>query len=536
MICALVWGCFMTTSSSNPSVRRGRFGLAGARLSACLRNFIHDRGGNYAMMMVAVSVPLLMGIGLAVDYSRVVSARQSLFHALDAGVLAAGSRDGLTDAQAQDMITSWLDVHMVGTPATKWNVDTVSQTSDGRIAATASATVDMAFGRILGKDKVTISALNEAKRTLGKVELVMVLDNTGSMRGTKLDNLKRAANELIDTLKTSAANPSDLKMGLVPYTMTVNVGPTNRGKSWLSGSMPAAYGTDIFNTAGTDRFTLFDRMGVAWKGCVEARPTPADVTESPPNSNDKATLYVPYFAPDEPDTTSGQSCGSSGFCNNYMSDGSTSSSWRTRQGNEAKYTKAPKTGQNPIGYQFGPNSGCEVQPLTRLTSDTSTFSDAVAKMVAGGDTDIKAGVMWGWHVLSPNPPFADGVAYNDNRWTKVMVLMTDGQNHNVVVDTSNQSVYSGIGYIWQNRIGLSSGTLSQRIARLDQKLAQACANARTAGIIIYSVVLKDPNVDQSTVRNCASSPDKVFDVENSAGLIAAFRNIGGSIRKLALVR
>ncbi len=523
----------MATSSSTRSAMRGRFGLARARVSACLCNFIRDRGGNYAMMTVIVAVPLFMAIGLAVDYSRVVSARNSLFHALDAGVLAAGSKDGLTDAQARDMIMSWLDVHMVSTPATGWKVDSVSQTSDGRITATASATVDMAFGGFLSKDKVAISAVNEAKRTLGKVELVMVLDNTGSMKGTKLENLKKAANELISTLKTSAANPADLKMGLVPYTMTVNVGPSNRGKSWLTGSMPAAYGTDIFNTAGTDRFALFDRMGVAWKGCVEARPAPADVTESPPNSTDKTTLYIPYFAPDEPDGST--ACGS-GFCNNYLPDGTTSTNWRTKQGNEAKYTKAGTTGTTSMGYQFGANSGCEVQPLARLTSDSSTFSDAVSRMVAGGDTDIRAGVMWGWHVLSPNPPFGDGVAYSDNKWTKIMVLMTDGQNNNVVVSNSNQSLYSGIGYIWQNRIGLSSGTLPQRIARLDQKLAQACANARAAGIVIYSVVLKDSSVDQSTVRNCASSPDKIFDVENSAGLIAAFRNIGGSIRKLALVK
>lgn len=528
----------MATSSSTPPARRGRLAIANAIVSACLHRFMSDRGGNYALIMVIVSIPLLMAVGLAVDYSRASSARQSLHHALDAGVLAAGSKDGLTDAQARDMIASWLDVHMAGSPAAKWSVDMVAQTSDGKVTATASATVDTVFSRILGKDEVSISATNEAKRTLGKVELVMVLDNTGSMgKDGKLDNLKRAANELISTLQDSAANPSDLKMGLVPYTMTVNVGASYRGKSWLTGSMPIAYGTDVFNTAGTDRFTLLDKMGVAWAGCVEARPAPADVTESPPNSSDKTTLYIPYFAPDEPDTKSGQSCSASdGYCNNYLADGSTSSSWRTRQGNELKYNKAPKTGTAPIGYQYGPNSGCEVQPLTRLTSDTSTFTNAVSRMVAGGDTDIRAGVMWGWHVLSPNAPFSDGVPYNDNKWTKIMVLMTDGQNHNVVVSNNNQSVYSGIGYIWQDRIGLTSGTLAQRITRLDERLAQACANAKTAGIVIYSVVLKDKTVDQNTVRNCASSSDKVFDVENSSGLVAAFRNIGGSIRKLALVK
>jgi hypothetical protein len=50
------------------------------------------------------------------------------------------------------------------------------------------------------------------------------------------------------------------------------------------------------------------------------------------------------------------------------------------------------------------------------------------------------------------------------------------------------------------------------------------------------VVLKDRSVDQSTVRNCASSPDKIFDVENASGLTAAFENIGGSISRLRTSR
>lgn len=72
-----------------------------------------------------------------------------------------------------------------------------------------------------------------------------------------------------------------------------------------------------------------------------------------------------------------------------------------------------------------------------------------------------------------------------------MILMTDGQNHNVVVRNNNESVYSGIGYIWQNRMGMISGNLNRRVDRLDQRLAEACANAKEAGIVIYAVVLRD---------------------------------------------
>lgn len=522
------------------SAKCGRTSHAARRLANAsllfAKRFHRDHNGNIAIIFALALIPIMVAVGAAIDYSRALSVKTSLTAALDAAVLAVGSRTNLSDSEASNTVKTWLDVHMANSFASGWTLDSISQASDGTIAARASATLPLAFGAFLGMETLTVSAANEAKRSLGKIELVLVLDNTGSMRGTKLTNLKRAANALIDTLERSTVNRQDLKVGLVPYTMTVNVGPQHRNASWITGSIPSQYGADVFNTSGTDRFRMFSQMGVSWAGCVEARPAPYDVTEAPPSVARPASLYVPYFAPDEPDTTNGQSCSGPGYCNNYLPDITNSTNWQTRQGYQQKYVSPPRSGTSPIGYRFGPNAGCEIQPLTRLTTNRSTFKSAVDAMVAGGDTDIRAGVMWGWHTLSPNAPFGDGVAYDNREWTKVMILMTDGQNHNVVVDNNNESVYSGIGYIWQNRIGMTSGSLNQRIARLDQKLAQACANAKAAGIVIYTVVLRDRSVDQSTVRNCASSPDKIFDVENAAGLTAAFENIGGSISRLRISR
>lgn len=115
-----------------------------------------------------------------------------------------------------------------------------------------------------------------------------------------------------------------------------------------------------------------------------------------------------------------------------------------------------------FGYQFGPNAGCIAQPLIRLTDSFSAVKAGMDGMVAGGDANIAAGVMWGWHTLSPNAPFADGAAYSDDTTRKIMVLMTDGENHNVVTSSPNASVYGGLGYIWQNRLGITDGSLDER--------------------------------------------------------------------------
>jgi Flp pilus assembly protein TadG len=55
------------------------------------------------------------------------------------------------------------------------------------------------------------------------------------------------------------------------------------------------------NPTKVSRFDLFDRIkGGSWKGCIEARPEPYDVTDDPPSPSNPDTLFVPYFAPDEP--------------------------------------------------------------------------------------------------------------------------------------------------------------------------------------------------------------------------------------------
>jgi Flp pilus assembly protein TadG len=458
------------------------------QLGRVLGDFIQERRGNVAILFAFSLIPLLLATGVAVDYGRAMMVRDRMADAADSAALAIGSWPGLTQAQMTTKAQQFFDANYP--PSTLGTVGTVSVSFSGNdITAIVSGTVKTTFmgvANILGAniDHIDVGASSTITKQQGKIELALVLDNTGSMAGTKIANLKSAASNLVDQLAATAqgADADAVRLSLVPYTMTVNVGPTNKGAAWLTGVMP--------------------------------------------------TAYVPYFAPDEPDTSYG------GYVNNYLTDvsGDQNKSWQIQQGDPAKYNKAPKTGTTSLGYQFGPNSGCEIQPLTRLTNSFSGFKAAINSMTAGGDTDIKAGLMWGWHTLSPNPPFADGVTYGKDGYTKIMILMTDGQNHNVVLSDNDQSAYSDIGYIWQGRLGIISGSLSQRISVLDQKLAQACANAKTAGVVIYTVVIDDPTVDQSTIKNCASDSDKLFDVSDSSGLDAAFSNIAGSIQNLRIAK
>ncbi|MEI9964045.1 MAG: hypothetical protein WDM92_04435 [Caulobacteraceae bacterium] len=214
----------------------------------------------------------------------------------------------------------------------------------------------------------------------------------------------------------------------------------------------------------------------------------------------------------------------------------TSSNWQTKQGYVAKYNRSPnKTGNTGItGYQYGPNFGCSLAPIQRLTNVWSTLKTAINSMSAVGDTNIPMGLVWGWHVLSPNAPFSDGVAYGTPKTTKIVVLMTDGQNQNTDSGNSDASYYSGDGYIWQGRLGITSGSASQRQTALDNRETLVCNNMKAQGIVIYTVRVDVNDNNYQVLQGCASSPDKFYDVKNASDLNAVFNAIAGAIENLRI--
>lgn len=504
-------------------------------------SFGRDRRGNVAMLFALAIIPLVGMVGAAIDYSRVAHVRTELADVLDAAVLSVGSRPAMTDKQAYDAVREWVDAHMT---ATAWTLDSVSQI-DGRIIASASADVDMTIARILGVDQVPVSIQSEAVRSLGKIELVMVLDNTGSMKGKKIATLRDAADKLVDSLAAAAARPGDLRVGLVPFSQTVNVGPRYVNAAWIDAAGRSTSAKNLFLGQEVNRFGLFAALGTEWGGCVETRAMPWEASGAPPDPARPDTLYVPYFAPDEPGGK-----GSRPYNNSYLDDrplaqilrslglsSATAPLFQYQQGDPFKYSGRPYNGKTgAFGYEYGPNSGCEMAPLHRLSTDTAAVKKAIGAMIANGNTDIPVGLAWGGNVLSPEGPFGDGAPYGDSEWTKTVVLMTDGNNENAEGNDRDESYYSGVGYVWQGRMGITSGSKSRRTAIRDARLGEMCAAMKAKGVVIYTVRVEVRNGSSSVLEDCASDADKFYDVQNIADLVAVFDDIGGSIKRLRLAR
>jgi Flp pilus assembly protein TadG len=502
-----------------------------------LRSFLKAEGGNAAMVVALALAPISLAALGAVDLSRATSAKVQLQDALDAAALAAGRSNtndpDVLQATGQRVLEQNLaldsDFHLAGSAFTFGE--------NGKVMASANATVRPFIAGLVTGGDLAIGASTEVVRANTKLEIALVLDNTGSMAGSKLSNLKTAASNFVDYLQQAASHNTDpyaVKISLVPFSQTVRVGSEYASAPWIDQNGSSPINNEIFTTSSgvqwANRFTLLSSLGTSWGGCVESRQAPYDIQDTAPAAG-AATVFTPYFAPDEPDWN--------GYDNNYVSDNSNSSSWKVRQGKVDKYVH-----RNGLSTNWGPNRGCGLQTLRRLTNDFAALKTDIGNMTATGDTNIPIGLVWGWHTLSPKAPFADGVAYGTAKHKKIVVLMTDGQNTITDSGNSDDSYYSGSGYIWQGRVikangsPLTSGTGSTRTAALDDRLSKLCANMKAAGvgIEIYTVRVEVNSGSSAVLQNCASGADHFFDVQSASELNSVFQSIANQIANLHLAK
>jgi Flp pilus assembly protein TadG len=515
-----------------------------------LRRF-QSRRGNVAMLF-ALTIPVAVAASLsAVDLHRATSVRLQLQDALDAATLAAARSTATTTAQVQTIGDNTLKANLKTFTNTSLISDTFTLNTDGTVVSSAKVDVKpMIANLFLGSD-MTVGVKTQVVRQNYKLEVALVLDNTGSMASdNKLVNAKTAANSLIDMLAAGAArstDPNAVRISLVPFSSTVKVGATYKSATWIDQNGASPINDLIFTTAGSatptayqhaNRFTLFTKMNIAWGGCVESRQYPYDVQDTAPSTGTPATLFSPYFAPDEPDTSDYSDWNSNySVGNNYIDDGftanTTNKNWWKRQGDTAKY----KSSGLSLTNGKGPNQFCDMAPVMRMTTSFSTLKTAINSMVATGNTNVPMGLVWGWHTLSPNTPFADGLAYGTDKMRKIVVLMTDGDNTNDVYDNPNNSVYAGLGYMWETRLGSGTGvssTANQRTTAMNSRFTELCTNMRAKNIEIYVIGVEVASSTSSLLSTCATDAAHYFNVTDSSQLNATFQTIAGQIANLHL--
>jgi len=335
------------------------------------RSFLKCRQGSVALIFAVCLVPLMVGIGAAVDYSRMIDARERMQHALDASVLALSSEAAkLSAAQLKTRAKEIFDVNFPANTASGVTVDATYTNANGAvIAATATGTVSMTFLNVIGIPSQTMSVESKAAWSSTRLRVALALDNTGSMEDSgKMDALKTATNNLIDQLKAQSMTDGDIYVSIIPFNKDVNIGTNlssfvnfkKKGRTCTWNSWYRRYDCRDSNLWPTGKAQS------DWEGCVSDRDKNDDISVSPPSSD--ATKYP---------------------AEDY--------------------------------------SDC-AQALTPLSMDWTALKNSVAAMTPLGATNQTIGLVWAWQSLKSTSPLNAPPKSASYDYQDAIILLSDGVN------------------------------------------------------------------------------------------------------------
>lgn len=204
-----------------------------------LARMLRETGGNVIIIVAASLFPLLALVGSGIDMGRGYLAETRLQQACDSGVLAARKRLGTAAAVSATIPTSVADT---GQRFFNLNFRNYSYGSQSRsfamtlnqnnsISGTARAEIETTVMAVFGFETIPVSVSCEAQINMGNLDVMMVLDTTGSMAMTNAGDSMSRIQALRDTVKSFHAQMeanktpgTRIRYGFVPYSTNVNVG------------------------------------------------------------------------------------------------------------------------------------------------------------------------------------------------------------------------------------------------------------------------------------------------------------------------
>jgi Flp pilus assembly protein TadG len=150
-----------------------------------------------------------------------------------------------------------------------------------------------------------------------------------------------------------------------------------------------------------------------------------------------------------------------------------------------------------------------------LTDDFAGLKAQLNSMTPYAYTHVALGVEFGYHVLSPNAPYSEGVSYTDKGTEKYMVVLTDGA---------------------QTEPAFGPGT-TRDVDQGDKNLVSLCNNAKASGITIITVAFDlDDSSQRARLKSCSTKPDENFFVaDNALDVAVAFQSITAAITAQAFL-
>jgi Flp pilus assembly protein TadG len=325
-----------------------------------LARFFKDRRANVAPIFAIAILPIIGFVGAAVDYSRATSVKVAMQAALDAAALMLSKEaQGLTADQISSKADAYFkalfnrtDVRDLSTTASFVS----PQAGNFVMTVTAHVSVDTVFMRIFGTDESSmgVGASAEVQWGIKKLELALVLDNTGSMaQSGKISALKEAAKNLLTTLKNSAKKDGDVKVAIIPFDTHVNIGSAYKNETWVN-------------------FSVNSVTKSTWTGCVQDR-------------NKSNTPSLSYNVLDTTPVDTATSFPAVSTCGSLVSAMPLSFDW-TALSNKIDSMSAAGNTNVTIGFAWGWHALTPNLPFTQASPPTADLDKVIVLLTDGDNT------------------------------------------------------------------------------------------------------------------------------------------------------
>lgn len=460
-----------------------------------LFKFLRQTSGTAAVAF-GLMLPVIVGaVGMSLDLGRGYLVKSRLQHALDAAALAVAGSTG-DEAALRERLQQFFDTNYPpNVLGFTYNLDMEIVGQDVRVWANAS--YDTVFMHFLGGDEtIVMTQETVVTKEVSGLEVALVLDNTGSMSYTpdgaaesNMEALRGAAQTFVDTLTSDGTDTYGIKIGIVPFANSVNVGKYGLGLN--PDDTPYDDGSEFVTLPAGVSYTADPNSSTNWYGCLiehNAAGWDEDIDTNDPYPQDVSDDYE-------------------GPWDIYQYG-----SYRTTctgSGRRRVCTTAWRVSS--------PNNSCPRATILPLSSDYDEITATIASMQAHGYTLGNVGTEWGYKLLSPEKPFTEGAAWDSNTWRKAIIIMTDGEN-------TKEGNYS---YFWRDSKNQLSTT------DYDDRFLEVCTQLKENNVTVYTITFQSGGaVNQELFESCATSPSHYFHAPTQDELRQHFSTISGQLSNL----
>jgi Flp pilus assembly protein TadG len=386
-------------------------------LLARLVRFRDDEGGSMSYFFMLIFVLMIIFGGIAVDVMRFETRRVALQQTMDRAALAAAS---LTQTRTpQEVVEDWFGKAGLGAdlPMVTFSDPTVAAIADaGLRRVTVSARVrsnNFFMGIFSDNEFLEGPSLTEAAQGVSQIEVMMVLDITGSMNSSagmaddpatpvneaafsRIQALRMYADEFVQLVKANDRRDG-VSIGVVPYAAQVNL-PVNLRNQ--------------FN------YTHLS----SWNGVPNAGVPDIDCMEIPVSTYTTTGLSLSAPIPMAAVVDAGN-------------DVSTTQNYLAPVGPTATSRACTTVADNPAT----PWNEARANQVMMPTKDGEVVREHIRRLVAAGNTYIAVGMRWGTALIDEQArPIYTAIgdasvqgrpADNSSIQTrKIIILMTDGEH------------------------------------------------------------------------------------------------------------